>query len=81
MPHFLLMRALGRVLAARHPGRFVPRYWMVTFTRLPYADAFARGAAQERLLRELTAGKTRIGEIDLAAADAKVRAELEPLAA
>ncbi len=55
-PAFLLRRELGRVLAARHPDRFVPRYSMVTFTRMPYAQAFARGAAQERLLRELTAG-------------------------
>ncbi len=80
-PAFLLRRELGRVLASRNPERFVPRYSMVTFTRMPYAEAFARGVAQERLLRALTAGKTRIGEIDLAAADAKVRAELEPLAA
>ena len=53
--HFLLMRALERVLAARHPGRFVPRYWMVTFSRLPYATAFARGEIQAQILRELTA--------------------------
>ena len=79
-PAFLLRRELGRMLAARNPDRFVPRYSMVTFTRMPYADAFARGAAQERVLRALTAGKQRIGEIDLAAADAIVRADIEPLA-
>jgi len=78
-PAFLLRRELGRVLAARNPDRFVPRYSMVTFTRMPYAEAFARGAAQERVLRALTAGRQRIDEIDLAAADARVRAELEPL--
>ena len=71
----------GRELAERHPDRFVPRYAMVTFTRLPYAQAFARGAEQDRLLRELTQGKVSIGDIDLAAADAKVRARLKPLAA
>ena len=80
-PAFLLRRELGRVLAERNPDRFKPRYSMVTFTRMPYAEAFARGAAQDRLLRELTAGKQRIEEIDLAAADAKVRAQLEPLPA
>jgi kynurenine 3-monooxygenase len=78
-PAFLLRRELGRVLASRQPDRFVPRYSMVTFTRMPYADAFARGATQERVLRALTDGKQRIEEIDLAAADAMVRAELEPL--
>jgi hypothetical protein len=48
---------------------------------VPYAQAFARGAEQDRLLRELTMDKTSIGDIDLAAADAKVRARLKPLAA
>jgi kynurenine 3-monooxygenase len=79
-PAFLLRRELARTLAERNPDRFVPRYSMVTFTRMPYAEAFARGTAQEQILRELTAGRERIGEIDLVAADAKVRERLEPLA-
>ena len=77
--HFLLMRELERALAARHPGRFVPRYWMVTFSRLPYATAFARGEIQAGILRDLTAGKTTLGEIDFARADALVDARLPPL--
>ncbi|HSE13120.1 MAG TPA: NAD(P)/FAD-dependent oxidoreductase [Rudaea sp.] len=79
--HFLLMRALERTLAARHPGRFVPRYWMVTFSRLPYATAFARGEIQSAILRELTDGKTRVDDIDLARADALIAARLPPLRA
>jgi kynurenine 3-monooxygenase len=77
--HFLLMRALERTLAARHPGRFVPRYWMVTFTRMPYAQAFSRGAVQDEILRELTAGKDHLDAVDLDAADALVQARLTPL--
>jgi kynurenine 3-monooxygenase len=76
---FLLMRALERTLAARHPGRFVPRYSMVTFSRVPYATAFARGEIQAQILRELTAGKTSMDEIDLGCADALVEARLELL--
>lgn len=76
---FLLRRELGRVLAERHPDRFVPRYSMVTFTRMPYAQAFARGAIQDALLRELSNGKQGIAEIDLAQADALVRARLTSL--
>jgi kynurenine 3-monooxygenase len=79
-PAFLLRRELGRVLAERHPDRFMPRYSMVTFTRMPYSQAFARGAAQEQLLRELTAGKTRVDEIDLEGADRAVQRRIEPLA-
>jgi kynurenine 3-monooxygenase len=78
-PAFLLRRELGRVLAERNPDRFKPRYSMVTFTRMPYAEAFARGAAQDALLRDLAAGRQNLAGIDLAAADARVRAELAPL--
>jgi len=77
---FLLRRELGRVLAERHPQRFVPRYSMVTFSRMPYAQAFARGAVQDALLHELADGKSRIENIDLARADALVRERLTPLA-
>src|SRR5581483_3002315 len=67
--HFLLMRALERVLAARHPERFVPRYWTVTFSRVPYSVALERGDIQIAILRELTENKTAIEQIDLARAD------------
>jgi kynurenine 3-monooxygenase len=76
---FLLMRALERELAARHPGRFVPRYWMVTFSRLPYSIALERGDIQAQILRELTAGKTSLEQIDHARADALIDARLLPL--
>ena len=77
---FLLRRELGRVLAGRHPRRFMPRYSMVTFTRMPYAQAFARGKVQDAILRELCAGATRLDEIDLVRADALVEARLTPVA-
>ena len=67
------------MLAERHPGRFVPRYSMVTFTRMPYAQAFTRGAIQDALLRALTAGRDTLAEVDLAAADALVRDRLTSL--
>ncbi len=76
---FLLMRELDRTLAERHPGRWVPRYWMVTFSRIPYATAFARGEIQARLLREFIVGKPGLVDIDLDQADMQVRRQLEPL--
>jgi kynurenine 3-monooxygenase len=79
--HFLLMRALERELAYRQPGRFVPRYWMVTFSRLPYAIAFARGEIQSGILRELCIGKTELAQIDLAQAEAMITARLPLLPA
>lgn len=76
---FLLMRALDRQLAERHPSLWMPRYAMVTFTRMPYAVAFERGRLQSELLRGFTVGKQRLNEIDLAAVDAAVRTQLPPL--
>ena len=66
-------------LEARYPGHFVPKYAMVTFHRLPYAVALARGRVQDRMLGELCEGITRVEELDYARAEALVQRELAPL--
>jgi kynurenine 3-monooxygenase len=76
---YLLQRALERTLAERHPDRFVPRYAMVTFRRLPYAVAFARGQLQRELLVELTRGHASLDTLDWGTVDAAVRERLAPL--
>jgi kynurenine 3-monooxygenase len=76
---FLLRRQLERVLAERHPGRFVPRYSMVTFMRIPYSVAWARGEIQRGILMDCCEGKQRIEDVDLGRADALVKARLETL--
>ncbi|GAB3093235.1 FAD-dependent oxidoreductase [Lysobacter terrae] len=76
---YLLQRALERQLADRHPDRFVPRYAMVTFRRLPYAVAFERGRIQRELLVELTRGHSSLDTLDWTAVDAAVQARLSPL--
>ncbi len=53
-------RRSSATLAERHPGRFVPRYSMVTFMRMPYAIAFERGQVQRELLVELTRGHSSL---------------------
>ena len=73
---WLLQRQLERVLAERHPERFVPRYTMVTFRRLPYSVALERGLQQRALLQEATRGRRSLDEVDLVAADAMVRERL-----
>jgi kynurenine 3-monooxygenase len=78
---FLLQRALERELAARHPDRFVPRYSMVTFMRIPYATAFERGQVQRELLAELTQGHEILDTIDRLRADQLVEQRLPPLGA
>jgi kynurenine 3-monooxygenase len=76
---YLIQRELERVLAERHPDRFVPRYAMVSFTRIPYATAFLRGQIQREILVEATRGCERIDTVDLDAADRLVLARLLPI--
>ncbi|HLU12657.1 MAG TPA: NAD(P)/FAD-dependent oxidoreductase [Arenimonas sp.] len=78
-PDFLLQRELERTLAERHPGVFVPRYTMVSFTHVPYATALERGRVQREILVESTRGLEKLEQVDLAAADARVRERLTPL--
>jgi kynurenine 3-monooxygenase len=52
---------------------------MVTFSRLPYAVALQRGEIQTGILRELTAGKTELAQVDLALADRLADQRLAPL--
>ncbi len=76
---YLLLRELDRRLAERHPGRWVPRYAMVTFTRVAYAEAFARGEIQATILREAVSGRSSLDGINADALDARVRKSLPPL--
>ncbi|MEG3191170.1 FAD-dependent oxidoreductase [Lysobacter sp. D1-1-M9] len=78
---YLLQRALERQLAERHPERFVPRYAMVTFQRLPYALALQRGNVQRELLVELTRGHDNLETLDWDAVDAIVAKRLPRLPA
>lgn len=78
-PAFLLQRELELALQARHPGRFVPHYTMVTFMRIPYSLALQRTEIQRHILKEATGGLDSLEGVDWAAADAAVLAQLTPL--
>lgn len=78
---YLLQRALELELADRHPDRFIPRYSMVSFMRVPYATAFERGRVQRELLVEATRGHASIDNIDLAWLDREIERRLPPLPA
>jgi kynurenine 3-monooxygenase len=45
---FLFGKKVEKVLAKLLPGRFVPLYYMVSFSRTPYADAVSRARTQWR---------------------------------
>jgi kynurenine 3-monooxygenase len=68
-PKFQLKKDLSFRLEERYPGRFIPRYSMVMFHTIPYAEAKARGAIQEGILDELTSTAASLDQVDLTLAD------------
>ncbi|MGH8126939.1 MAG: FAD-dependent oxidoreductase [Gammaproteobacteria bacterium] len=77
-PGFALRKALGFELERRCPDRFVPRYSMVMFHHLSYAEVERRGDIQKTLLGELTRDHEQLSTIDLGAAEQMVRERLTP---
>jgi len=53
-PQFHLKKRIAFALEKRWPETFIPRYSMVMFHRVPYAEAYARGRVQDRLLNRLS---------------------------
>jgi kynurenine 3-monooxygenase len=78
-PRFLLRKKVELALEAKYPQRFVPKYAMVTFHRIPYATALKRGQVQDLMLTELCDGIDHIEDLDWKKADKLIRSELPPV--
>jgi kynurenine 3-monooxygenase len=78
-PRFLFRKKVEFALQGKYPDRFVPKYSMVTFLRLPYATALKRGQVQDRMLTELCERIDRIEDLDWKKAERLVNSELSPL--
>jgi kynurenine 3-monooxygenase len=76
---FLLRKKVELELGRRYPKVFVPKYAMVTFHRIPYAVARARGVVQDRILAELCESIGRVEDLDWNRADELIRHDLTPL--
>jgi kynurenine 3-monooxygenase len=76
---FLFRKKVELALEAKYPRLFVPKYAMVTFHRIPYAVALARGAVQDRMLAELCGSIDRIEDVDWDKAERLVKRDLTPL--
>lgn len=50
---FLLRKRIERRLTERFPDHWTPLYSMVTFSHLPYHEALALGAIQDRIMEEV----------------------------
>jgi len=76
---FLFRKKVELALEARYPQLFVPKYSMVTFHRIPYSVALARGAVQDRMLAELCESISRVEDLDWDKADRLIHRDLTPL--
>jgi kynurenine 3-monooxygenase len=77
--HFLFKKKVELALEARYPDIFVPKYAMVTFHRVPYSVALARGRVQERILAKLCGSIDRLEDLNWSEAGYLLARELTPL--
>lgn len=63
-PKFHLCKKLEWLLEARYPQRFISRYAMVMFHRIPYLIAQRRGEIQSSILQQLSASIDRVEDVD-----------------
>jgi kynurenine 3-monooxygenase len=78
-PRFLFRKKVELALEAKYPRWFVPKYSMVTFHRVPYSVALARGRIQDRMLSELCESIKRVDDLDWNLADRLIHRDLTPL--
>jgi kynurenine 3-monooxygenase len=76
---FLLRKKVELALEAKYPQQFVPKYAMVTFHRIPYSVALARGTVQEKMLAELCESITLVEDLDWSKAERLIRRDLTSL--
>jgi kynurenine 3-monooxygenase len=80
-PEFLLWKAVESELQRRFGARYLTRYQLVTFHRVPYRLALEAGKVQAALLRELCASARSPAEVDYSRAEALIEQRLAPLLA
>jgi len=78
-PRFLLKKKIESELYRRFPQKFMPKYSMVTFHRIPYREALERGRIQERILNGLSEGINNVDKVDWEKAGKLVNESLSDL--
>jgi len=74
---FILSNQLAFELENRFPEYFCPRYSMVMFHRLPYAEAFSRGKIQLKILQQLVRDVDTVDAVDFELAEKLIKEKLE----
>jgi kynurenine 3-monooxygenase len=78
-PRFLLRKKVELALESRFPGKFIPKYAMVTFHRIPYSIAMSRGKVQDQILEQLCDGISGVDDVNWKLAEQLVQKELSPI--
>ena len=77
-PRFQLKKEIAWKLEALYPDRFIPRYSMVMFHLMPYAEAQARGKIQAEILDELAGTASSADGIDMGLAKELIEKRILP---
>ncbi len=75
---FQLKKEIGFKLEQKFPQQFIPRYSMVMFHDIPYAEALHRGKIQDEIMNQIIRGNDP-NDIDMTLAERLIQAELSPL--
>ena len=52
-PKFLLQKEIEKKFANLYPDKWIPLYSMVSFTNIPYSEAWIIGLKQERIMQKI----------------------------
>jgi kynurenine 3-monooxygenase len=75
---FLLQKAVEKELLTRFPDKFLSRYAMVSFSRVPYRTAEGLGRIADGILEELCEGVSSLDGVDWVRAERLVDERLAP---
>lgn len=75
-PKYQLKKAIAFKLEQAFPQQFIPRYSMVMFHHIPYAQAQSRGLIQNSILNQLTENTDSIDEVNFELANQLVQEQL-----
>lgn len=76
-PAWRFRKQIEHKLEKAFPGKYISRYEMVSFTRMPYAEALRRGGVNDEILFALAAKTTDLEALDLGYAESLIAERLE----
>ena len=73
-PDYISRKKIANALNKKFPNTFIPRYNMVSFSSIPYAEVYRRGMVQKEIISNLN-----IENMDMLLAESLIKEQLEPI--